>query len=117
MLADLERNGWEKRAAVVVIDPEFEDWVWSRSPKVEEVLGWATRSPSLRETLEANGFVASGQVKPDRPKEAALFALERAGILRSSALFYQLATRSSWKGCQDASFQKLLGILQKWFKT
>ncbi|MBN1910293.1 MAG: hypothetical protein JW818_11180 [Pirellulales bacterium] len=32
---NLARNGWSDRAAVIVISPELENWVWSDSPEVE----------------------------------------------------------------------------------
>lgn len=37
----LAKAGWGDRAAAVVIDPELENWVWSDSPQVDRVLGWA----------------------------------------------------------------------------
>ena len=44
---DLTRNGWEGRSKAIVIDPELEVWVWSRSPIVAEVLGWDTDFEAL----------------------------------------------------------------------
>ena len=35
---DLNKNGWEGRSAVIVIDPELEIWVWAQSPHVPSTL-------------------------------------------------------------------------------
>lgn len=41
----LEKNGWNNRARVIILEPELEIWVWSDSPKVDECLGWAGQNP------------------------------------------------------------------------
>lgn len=41
---DLNKNGWQGRSAVIVIEPELEIWVWSSSRHVPELFGtnWNT---------------------------------------------------------------------------
>lgn len=112
----LARNGWEERAAAIVLDPELENWVWSNSPHLETVLGWQGRSPSLREWLTTQGFLERASTsKPQRPKEAVATALRMAGKSRSSSLYEQLATRVTLEGCTDPAFQKFRKIMSEWF--
>lgn len=112
---DLARNGWEDRAAAIVLDPELEIWVWSDSPEVDRVLGWSGREPPLRQWLVENAFLASPSGKPARPKEALLNALRHVGKPPSAALFRQLSERVSFRRCTDRAFQKLHGQLVNWF--
>ena len=58
----LTRNGWEGRSKAIVIDPELEVWVWSRSPIVAEVLGWDTDIEALRRWLESEDLWASHSI-------------------------------------------------------
>lgn len=111
----LARNGWSDRAAVVVIAPELEAWVWSKSPQVDQVLGWQGRIPALRQWLVEEGFLSSPESKPDQPKEAFRQALRIVKRQPSSALFKQLASCVSIRNCQDRAFQKLLDRLVNWF--
>ncbi len=111
----LSSSGWGDRAAVIVLDPELEVWVWSDSPQVDVVLGWADRTPRLAEWLQAEGYLKSGQAKPDRPKEALEHALRLARKGRSSAIFLQLSQQVSVNRCTDPAFRKLKAILQQWF--
>jgi hypothetical protein len=111
----LRENGWSDRAAVVVVDPELEVWVWSDSPHVEKALGWQPGDPRLVDWLRGEGFLEQGQLKPTRPKEAVEKALRRAQRPRSSALFTQLARQVSTERCLDPSFAKLRSTLQGWF--
>jgi hypothetical protein len=103
----LSRNGWGDRAAVVVLDPEVEIWVWSDSPHVDKILGWEGKQPGLRTWLQTQNFLASDQLKPERPKEAMQTALRKAGKSRSSALYFQLAEQISFNRCIDPAFIKL----------
>jgi hypothetical protein len=106
---------WENRAAAVVIDPELESWVWSDSPHVEEVLGWTGREPTLHQWLLMSGSLVEGQVKPIRPKEAALEALRLSNTPWSPSLYRQLALRVSVRRCKDPAFAKLCQTLKRWF--
>ncbi len=116
--AELERGlagaGWDDRAAVVVIDPELENWVWSDSPEVDRVLGWAELLGPVRDWTRSRGFTWS-QGKPLRPKEAMEAALRHVRKPRSSALFEALAQRVGLERCRDPAFGKLRACLQRWF--
>ena len=111
----LGREGWGERAAVVVLDPELEAWVWSDSPKVDEHLGWQGHEPDLRSWLRARSQLGDGETKPSRPKEAMEQALREVGQRRTSARYQDLAQSVSLQRCSDAAFQKLGTTLQRWF--
>ena len=111
----LEQSGWRERAAVVVIAPELETWVWSDSPHVEAVLGWSGRSPDLRAWLRLEGWQDEGSSKPGRPKEAVEEALFTVRKPRSAAIYRRLAENVSVAKCTDPSFIKLKTRLQAWF--
>lgn len=115
VLNKLEENGWQKRAEAIVIDPELEAWVWSQSPKVDEVLGWAGTLPTLRKALEDKGWLSDGGVKPTRPREAMKWALLQSKTPWSAALFSRLARQVSYRRCTDQAFAKLLATLRTWF--
>lgn len=112
----LRINGWQDRAAVTVIDPELEAWVWSDSPMVDEVLGWTGRTPALRAWVQsATEFWHTEQAKPERPKEAFNAALRKVRKQHSPSIFEDLGTRVSIDRCVDPAFLKFKGTLQGWF--
>lgn len=111
----LAANGWDDRARVIVLRPELEIWMWSNSPHVDRILGWAERSPALREWLRTKGLLEPEAIKPRDPKEAMEQALREVHKPRSAALYRQIAERVSFKGCIDPSFNRLRSILQAWF--
>jgi len=112
----LGANGWQERAAVIVVDPELEAWVWSDSPEVDEVLGWTARTQDLRSWVQsATAFWPAGQVKPQRPKEAFDAALRKVGKRHSPSVFEDLAARVSTNRCVDPAFGKFKSVLQRWF--
>lgn len=111
----LRRSGWGDRAAVIVIEPELEAWVWSDSPEVDAVLGWRGQIPSLREWLASKGLWTTGNPKPAWPKDAMLAALREARVQKSSALFRQLAEEVGLERCQDSAFAQLRNLLAFWF--
>ena len=112
----LQRSGMKDWAVPVVIYPELEAWVFSDSPHVAAVLGWARRSPDLRSALEQSGLWDSGDLKPRDPKAALEWALEAAGMDPiSSSYFRELAEKVSVKRCQDRSFLRFKELLQNWF--
>ena len=110
----LTGTGWGDRAAAVVIDPEVEVWLWSASPHVDACLGWAGRTPSLRQWLEAKGQWL-GTPKPPDPKTAVAMALGEVRISRSSSIYSEIASRASLDRCQDQSFARLKASLKRWF--
>ena len=113
--ARLAVNGWDDRAEVVVIEPELEVWVWSRSPVVDEILGWRDRQPSLQEWLRARGAWPDGRDKPPSPKASVAAALREARIPRSPRIFRRLAERVSLARCNDRAFHRLVSVLRTWF--
>ncbi len=110
----LAASGWSGRSGAIFIVPELETWVWSDSPHVDRILGWARRSPDLRTWLRSKGFVSSDNTKPNRPKEAVEQALWLARKPRSSAIYRELAEKVDFTGCQDSSFLKLCEMLRNW---
>ena len=114
----LKINGWEERAAVIVIDPELENWVWSDSPKLAAELGWTDQPMVLRAWLRQNNFLDhEDSIKPKRPKEAMDAVLKEMKKPRSSAIYFAIANAVNFRHCQDASFLKLKETLQSWFST
>ncbi len=109
------RSGWGDRAAAIVLDPELEVWVWSKSLHVDRILGWEGRTPDLWTWLREKGFLLPGHVKPQRPKEAMEEALRVARKPRSSAIYRDLAESVSLARCTDRAFTKLRQLLASWF--
>ena len=112
---EFDSSAWGKRARAIVLSPELETWVWSDSPHVDDVAGWKNRQPPLKQWLVERGWLQSGEVKPNRPKEAFQAALREARIQRSSSLYQQIAQRVSLRRCADRSFQEFQAILRTWF--
>lgn len=112
---ELHACGWEDRAAVIVLDPELEIWVWSGSSQVDLALGWAAHHPDLRSWLIERGFLTGRSVKPSQPKEALQEALRVSHRVRSSRIYQDLASRVSLSRCTDPAFLKLKSVLQSWF--
>lgn len=106
---------WGERGACVVIDPEIEAWVFSDSPHVDSILGWAGKSPDLRTWLRRQGLLEDGATKPTDPKRAFEVAIRAARTRNSAALFGQLARTVSVERCADPSFLRLLAVLRRWF--
>lgn len=117
----LASNGWDDRAATVVLDPELEAWVWSDSPEVDRVLGWFGRTPPLRAWLHDDDRFWPDTprehrlTKPDRPKEAMEQALRLVGKPRSSAYYGLLAKSVSVERCADRAFLKTRDCIKRWF--
>jgi len=109
--ARLDTVGWKGRSKVIVIDPELEVWVWSRSPQVLRVLGIS--SQEMQRIYQRYGTNPYG--KPLRPKEALEEVLRRQRRPRSSAIYRELATRVSLRRCTDPAFRELLTVLRQWF--
>ena len=112
---DLCRRGWEDRAAVIVIEPEIEAWVWSGSEHVAQTLGWSDAA-TLHDWLLGQGVLKhEHETKPTDPKRAMQMAMKQTRKKPSAAVFRKLAERSTWRGCTDRSFLKLVATLQRWF--
>lgn len=114
--AHLRKSGWrEGHAAVIVLDPELEMWVWADSPHVADSLGWAGDRNSLKPYLIQKGFWKEGDAKPHDPKQAFTQALREKSQPAVAPVFAQIASNVSMKGCQDPAFGKLCETLQRWF--
>jgi len=113
--ARLTKNGWATRGTAIAIDPELEQWVWTRSPEVDRILGWVGRDPSLRAWMRAQGLLGENQAKPPRPKDAMEAALRLAGKARSASLYEQLGRSVPIAVCEDRAFSKLQRLLRGWF--
>lgn len=113
--AHLAQNGWPDRAAVIVIEPELENWVWSESPEVDVALGWGGREPHLRTWLRENSLWSQDDAKPARPKKAMQLALREVRKPWSSSIHGQLAQKVSLSRCTDPAFDKLKSTLRNWF--
>lgn len=107
--------GWQERSTVIVFEPELEIWVWSRSPHVDEILGWTNQSIPLRAWLIAQNHMVESESKPKRPKEAMEAALKKIKRPRSASVYLQLAQKVSLKNHTEPAFIKLQSTLQKWF--
>lgn len=108
----LDASGWQERSAVVVIAPELESWVFSTSPHVVDVFAEGD-AEAFKRVVES--FPKTPLGKPQKPKEAVEKLLRQKAIVRSSALYKELASRVSLKGCIDPAFQRLCAILRSWF--
>ncbi|MEW5959059.1 MAG: hypothetical protein AB1801_15105 [Chloroflexota bacterium] len=111
----LQQNGWvdrqgTPRAAAIVLDPELEIWVWSRSPHVATVLSLS--QDVLQHVL--SGFSIAPNGKPEHPKEALLAALRRGKQPHSARIFQELAERVGLE-TQERAFIKLRQTLQTWY--
>ncbi len=111
---DLSLNGWENRSKAIVIEPELENWVWSGSDNVPQVLGWNSYG-ELKGWLHKGGHWPKENGKPPNPKEAMGAALAKKGRRVSAALFGVLADKVSLSGCACPAFQDLKQTLRTWF--
>ena len=108
--------GWNQgQFAVLVIDPELEQWIWQDSPHVESALKYAS-PPSLRQLLMNSGDWPAGQIKPNNPKEV-LERLVDQNLRgnRSSTIYSKITSRISVMNCVDGEFLVLRAALQGWF--
>lgn len=112
---NLARNGWQDRSKVIVIDPELESWVWVRSAKVANTLGWRGRYDELRAWLGERDLWAAHTAKPQHPKDAYRAALREGGKRPSAALFRELAANVPLDRCRCPAFNDLCETLRAWF--
>lgn len=111
----LERNGWNAQSRVLVVDPEFDAWVWSDSPHVPAVLGWPDDSDNLRHWLRQQGFEVDSNGKPSNPKEAMERVLRTADKPRSASIYARLGEQVSVRRCTDPTFSAFKETLRDWF--
>lgn len=113
----LELSGWAARTEVLVLCPELENWVWSDSPEIDQVIGWRCRKPQLRDWLMAQEWWPPGIAKPSRPKECLEAALREVRMRRSSAIYRQLAEKVGLTRCQDEGFRAFRETIKSWFPS
>lgn len=82
---------------------------------METAMGWKGNKPPLRKWLEAQKYIAAGEIKPARPKEAMEAALRHVRMPRSSSIYGDLARHVGFGRCADGAFQKLKATLRAWF--
>jgi len=110
----LQSNGWEGRAAAIVIDPELENWMFGDWKATSAAVEW-TKAQSMREWLIETSHLAVERSKPADPKAALEGAVEYCGKRWSSAIHQQIAATARFEACTDAAFLKLKATLQRWF--
>lgn len=112
---NLNSTGWAEGAcAVIVIDPELENWIWQQNDHVARGLGFGSSNelmadPDLQEAWPA------AQSKPSSPKEILETLLKKRRIPRSSAIYKQITSQVSVRRCQDTAFQAMAETLRAWF--
>lgn len=104
--------GWAK---AIAIDPELEIWLFRRTPRLDDALGWSGRQPALQERLATLGLWADDAAKPRDPKRAIEWALREAKKPRSSSIYRELAQTIGLKDCVDPSFHRFQTTLRGWF--
>lgn len=117
---ELERelnNGlWQDCNAVIVIEPELENWVWTNSLHTAKAMGWNDLESLHRWLIERN-WLKPDAAKPERPKEAMQAAVEQMRKTTiSSVTFQSIAQKASFKSCTSASFQKFQSTITAWFQ-
>lgn len=110
----LDKSGWESRSSVIVINPELENWIWVNESRIQDAISWELET-GIYEWLHRNNLKRHDVTKPDNPKEAFEAALKLCHTPRSSSIYYQISSRSSYKDCQDVSFRNMISQLKTWF--
>lgn len=119
--AELERQltirGWSNRNAVIVIEPELENWVWTNSIHTATAMGWEDLT-SLNEWLVERRWLQPDAAKPRRPKEAMQAAVkQKLRTQIASSTFATIAQKASFKSCTSPSFLKFKSTITTWFQT
>lgn len=109
----LNANGWEGRAAAVVIHPELEVLLWQDNPHIERALRHT--GPPLRQLLAEDGRWPLRAAKPHAPKEV-IQELIRANCAGPPMVVYsQIARSVSTVGCVDPAFHCVRDLLRACF--
>lgn len=111
---DLSRNGWKDRCRAILIDPELENWIWTRHDRMARTIGWSGKD-DLYVWLEREGWITSGAAKPPRPKESFEAAIDITDIELSASLFEEIAEGAPLSRCTDPAFLALMEQLAEWF--
>jgi hypothetical protein len=113
-------DGFWEQFAVIVIDPELENWFWVDYPDlVKKVLLWTPKGGDRtpREVLAEAGLWQAGADKPLDPKKAVDYLYDHGYSRdRLNGIFKRLALAlPSVRGCTDESFRLLMATLAEWF--
>lgn len=109
----LDTSGWNNRNSVICVSPELENWIWVNEVRMMQAISW--EGERLYEWLHRNHLKNPEENKPSSPKEAFEAALRESHTPRSSSLYYSIASRASYKKCEDPAFHKMLTQLRIWF--
>ena len=111
----MRATGWDENDFVVIaINPELEVWILQDSSVVERAFRFQ-QDISMRKWLEQKKLWDASELKPADPKKAVEDTLKISKTPRSSAIYRQITSRVSVKGCLDPAFQKLFSKMQQWF--
>jgi hypothetical protein len=113
----LRENGWENRAAAIVIDPELEAWIWGDWTVLARSIRWTGSGARLKDFLIQQRLLRLDQNKPPRPKEALESAMKHVQIRFSSAVHKAMAEQAEFAQCVDPAFLKMRATLQQWFPS
>ncbi|MCB9236096.1 MAG: hypothetical protein H6581_30895 [Bacteroidia bacterium] len=108
--AGLSANGWNSRGFAIAIDPEVENWVWADSKNIFDTIGWGGQQENLLAGLEDAGFKFLPNGKPERPKEALVWALKIKKKVFNAAIHKEIGQSASFLRCTDPAFLKLKDI-------
>ncbi len=112
----LRAEGWEETGLALVVSPEADIWLWTDTDHTANALGWANWL-QLSAALRGESWLNEDAIKPERPKEAAEWALKTGpeNIKRSSALYRRVTSKVSASRCTDSAVETLLETLRAWF--
>lgn len=111
---ELEINGWADRVAVLLHEPELENWIWTGHDRMAQTAGWPGKQ-ELYAHLGTMGWALKTNGKPVRPKESFEGALRTKRVQWSSALFGEIAEHAPLRRCQDPTFKAFMTQLAQWF--
>jgi hypothetical protein len=115
--AALSANGWAaENIAVIVTDPEIENWVWVNSPSMSKELDWK-ETKALYAWLQENGWRDEQASKPTRPKEALGAVLTKTKKPISASIYKNIAEKVTFTKCGDPAFLKLIEKMKSWFAS
>ena len=109
------QTGWDSdNFVVIVINPELEIWILQDNLNVKEALRLKQDVP-LRQWLEQKELWESDSIKAADPKAAIEYILKSSKTPRSSAIYRQITSKVSVRGCVDPAFNLLCSKMQQWF--
>jgi len=117
MSEHLASAGWiTEHGLAVVLDPEIDVWLWTRTDHTAEALGWKSWR-ELEPCLVKERMWTKTQRKPQRAKEAADWAMRQRGKPRSAAAYRAVAQKVGLDRCEDPAFLVLRDTIRAWFPT